>query len=405
MQVVFLLAGANKRFYPFNTDTHKAMTSLYGKPILQYSVEQIIKNTGVNKFIFVLPTDETHIRMHFQNGEQFGAQIQYAQLDEPLGQGAALLKAAPMIEDSFIVVNPYHIDFEGVIPHIYASFQDGSVDGIIPGIYEKNIQDYGALILMGTQIKGIVEKPKPGEEPSHFRATSAYIFKKDFLKVLEKINPSHYSFEEAISIYAKDHLITMHEISSEQKLSTLKYPWHLFPLRNYIGEHLKGYISPHAHIARTAVIGDSVIIDEGATVMEGACITGNTYIGKNVLVGNYALVRDSDLERGVQVGAYSDIARSIIMEGTHFHGSGFIGDSIIGPHCRLAYGFVTANKRLDREIAYAYLESGKVAISERIGAMVGKEVHTGIRVSTMPGVIVAPQTIVSPGAMVTKNLI
>ncbi|HLL60119.1 MAG TPA: sugar phosphate nucleotidyltransferase [Candidatus Nitrosocosmicus sp.] len=405
MQVIFLLAGANKRFYPLNTDGHKAMVKLYGKPILQHVIQTLKDNSGLTEFIFTVSTNDTVIRNYFGDGSEIGVSIQYATLDNPDGQGAALLKASDLINGPFMVVNPYHIDKEGLFKKIMDFFIENKIDGVIPGIYEENIQHYGAIELENGLMRGIVEKPEPGTEPSHYRATSAYIFNPTFIEYLQnEPTDNHYSYESAISKYVKDHVVKMFEIPKDTNVLTLKYPWHLLNILSVVGSLYRGFISPTAKIAKSAIIGDDVYVDDGAVIHEGACIKGKTYIGKNAMIGNYSLVRDSDIGENVHVGVYSDITRSIIMENTHSHGSGFIGDSIIGGGCRLAYGFVTANKRLDRGMIHGYVNNKKISISSDFGAILGSNIKAGINVSIMPGVTVGKDVVIGAGVILYRNI-
>ncbi|MEN9328672.1 MAG: UDP-N-acetylglucosamine diphosphorylase/glucosamine-phosphate N-acetyltransferase GlmU [Candidatus Parcubacteria bacterium] len=401
MQALFLLAGNNTRFYPLNTGAHKAMTMLYGKPLVAYAVESFMK-CGIRDFVFVVKGNTEELRTYFQNWD---ITAQFAVQPEAAGQGDAILCAKQYIHESFVVTNPYHIDEESEIQGIMKLFQETDADGIIPGKYEERIHEYGALILENNQIKGIIEKPKPGEEPSHYKATSSYVFKTTFLSYLENDKSGHYSYESAISRYASEHRILMYEIPKDHAAASLKYPWQLLKIKNIIARNTKGYVNPHASVASTAVISPEAYIDDGARIMDGAHIIGHSYIGKDALVGNHAVVRDSSIEARVQVGVHSDIARSIIMEGTHSHGGGFIGDSVIGRDCRLAYGFTVANKRLDREEIFGYIADKKIATgTNTLGVCLGNGVKTGIHVSLMPGVLVGAGAVLMSGVIAYHNV-
>lgn len=402
MQALFLLAGENNRFYPLNTDRHKAMTSLYGKPLVSYAVEAM-KQCGISEFIFVIGVNGESVRTYFANRTDIS--VQFVTQEKPEGQGDAILAAAAHIKEPFIIPNPYHIEKAEVIKGIIETFHREQADSVIPAMYEERINDYGALVLDGKRIRGIVEKPAPGEEPSHYRATSAYIFRPDFLDYLRSAPKDHYSYELAITAYAKDHHVFMHELGREHAIVSLKYSWHLLPLRKAIADMSEGYISPAASIAPTAVIDPLAYIDEGARISDGAHIIGKTYIGKNAFIGNHAVIRDSDIGEHTQIGIFSDVTRSIIMSGSHSHGGGFIGDSVIGPDCRLAHGFVAANKRLDRKEITCYIRGKAVRTNtESLGVIMGKGVRTGVRVSVMPGVLIGNAATIMSGAIVYRNV-
>lgn len=112
MQALFLLAGENNRFYPLNTDRHKAMTSLYGKPLVSYAVEAM-KQCGISEFIFVIGANGESVRTYFANRTDIS--VQFVTQEKPKGQGDAILAAAAYIKEPFIIPNPYHIEKAEVI--------------------------------------------------------------------------------------------------------------------------------------------------------------------------------------------------------------------------------------------------------------------------------------------------
>jgi len=390
MQAVLLMAGKNVRFFPLDTSGQKAMFRLYGRPITEYVIDDL-RACGIKKFIIVVRKEDDQIAPYFGDGSRFGATIEYVFQEGLEGQGQALLQAIDLIKEEFIIPNSYHILEKDLFRAVIDRFNNEKLDGLIPGIHEENIGEYGAFRLEGDRIKGIVEKPKKGAEPSHFRSTSAYIFKPDFLKYLKNHADDEFAYEAAISDYVREKNVRMHEIDKERFMPTLKYPRHLLELRDKLSRTIKGYIHPEAQIAKSAIIESSAYIDEGAKIMDGAHIKGHSYIGKNTLIGDYAIIRNSDIGADTQIGVRADVARSIIMEGVHFHGEGFIGDSIIGPGTKIGAGFLTANKRMNRE-------------GHSQGVICGKEVSIGIRVSTMPGVLIGEKATIWPSATVYKDI-
>ena len=197
----------------------------------------------------------------------------------------------------------------------------------------------------------------------------------------------------------------MHKIEKEQYIPTLKYPWHLLELFTHLALTKIGYISPNASIAKTAIIEDTAYIDDGAIILDGAHIKGHTYIGRNVYIGDHSVIRDSDIGKNAQIGIHADIARSIIMEDVHFHGDGFIGDSVIGSFSRLGAGFITANKRMDRKPILSYMDKSEINTTEHaLGVICGKQTSFGVRVSTMPGILVGEKSTIWPAMTVYTSL-
>jgi bifunctional N-acetylglucosamine-1-phosphate-uridyltransferase/glucosamine-1-phosphate-acetyltransferase GlmU-like protein len=104
------------------------------------------------------------------------------------------------------------------------------------------------------------------------------------------------------------------------------------------------------------------------------------------------------------VGAFTELKNSLLGSWTHVH-SGFIGDSVIGENCRLGAGFVTANRRMDRQKIKSTVKDKKVDTGlSFLGCLMGDECRAGIRSSTMPGVVIGNHCIVGPGETLFENL-
>ncbi len=404
MKAVLLLAGKNSRFFPLETMGHKSMSKIYGRYLIEYLFDDLVE-VGIKDVVLVTGKFEDMIKEKIGDGSQYNLKISYAKQEEPKGQGDAILSASELINDDFIIPNPNHFFQADIFKNLLDKFSQETVDCIIPGVEVDNPWDYGIMELDGKKIKGMIEKPPKGQEPSNYKATSAYVFKKDFLECLENVPETDDSYEVAIDKYSKDKNVQMFEIPRDRYVSTLKYPWHLLEIKDHIGKRIKGYVHPTAQIADNAIVENSVYIDEGAKVFEGAVIKGNTYIGKNAIVGNMSLVRDSDLGEGVQVGVFSDITRSIIMRGSKSHGGGFIGDTIVGEESRIAAGVITANKRADRSDIICEVKNKKVrSKTNSLGLVAGKKSKLGIGAKSMPGKFIGENSIIWPAAIISKNL-
>ena len=132
-------------------------------------------------------------------------------------------------------------------------------------------------------------------------------------------------------------------------------------------------------------------------------IIGPTYIGDNSLIGDYSFVRLSSIEANSTVGANTEVVRSIIMENSSLH-FGYLADSIVGQNVKIGAGLITANKRLDRENIKTKIKAEMMSTNLRaLGTIIGHGANLGIRVNTMPGVMIAAYSKIMPGSVVSKN--
>ena len=401
MQAVVLAGGDSSRFYPYSKKAHKTMVKIMGKPILQHTLEGL-KDAGI-KDVIIRVKDDSVIENYFGNGQKLGMTIRYISQKDALGMGEVLLNAEKFLEGDFIFIGGNHVNSKDLVRELTSNKSEDS-RGVVLVRERENVWDYGVAEIKDGKLVKVVEKPKKGEEPSKLCLVSAFLLPKDIIDVIKNIKMSEYNFEqEALSEYAKNNVLDV--IATKNEISTLKYPWDILSLKNLLMKSVKGLVSSGAKISKSAEIDDNVVIESGAQILEGVKIKGPAYIGKDVKVGTNSLIRSgTDLEENVSLGAFTEVKNSLIMEGTSIH-SGFIGDSIIGQNCKIGSGFTTANKKIDRSNIEVTVRGKKVDTGLRaFGAIVGNSVTLGIKVSTMPGVIVGNNSVIGPSTSVFKNV-
>jgi len=268
---------------------------------------------------------------------------------------------------------------------------------------EKGLDKFGVLKAEKDRVTDLVEKPIKGKEPSNLRLIGIYLFSKDFLKTLSEIPDEHYRLESAISAYVKKEQVRF--VETAINVPSLKYAWDILGLKNYLFQSIKAMRGKNVSISKSAEIIGEVAIGDNAVIMEGARIKGPCYIGENTMIGNNAILRGNvDVENDCVIGANMEVKNSLIMNGTKVH-SGFIGDSIIGEDCRIGADFSTANVRLDRNPVKVVIKENEVDSGLKfLGTLIGGNTKIGIKVSTMPGIIIGANAIIGPSTVVLRNV-
>lgn len=397
-QIVLLAAGKSSRFYPFN-DIYKSMFSVCGKPILGWTLDGL-KKIGAAEVIVVVSKDDKDIQGYLKNYKRINLTVVYQ--EKPLGMGDALLSAKDRLGEEFIVGFPHLVDPKS-LETLMKKRSSKTAASILADETEEPWK-YGMLLLEGkNKVIGIVEKPLKGREPSKIRAAGVYFLNKNFLRALENTSTEEYSFETALDRFMKEEEVEA--VMSEDSVFSLKYPWDIFKIRDYILENIPETRAKNSQISSSAILKGKIILEKGSKIFDHALVEGPVYIGREAVVGAYSILRDhSALEAGAEIQRYADCTRSIFSAGSHLH-SGFVGDSIIGKSVRIGAGFITANRRIDRANINVIINDKKVATGRNyLGVLVGESVRVGINVSTMPGVILGPKADVGPGTIVMKNV-
>lgn len=402
MQAILLSAGKSSRFWPLNVGMHKSLVKIAGKSLISRTIESIAE-AGIKDILIV---QSPSARIEKSIAAPSGVSLKFAQQPKPKGMGDAILCAKEHITGSFFVVNAYHFNAGAVIKNILGLHKKSKAGTILVGKKTDTPQNYGIFRISSGKAAGIVEKPCKKDAPSDIRAVGVYFLPKQFISRLEAEKESHYSFESALEAELKSKPADL--IITEEFHPTLKYPWDLFAIEKYAMDSFlknKPVISKTAEIDKTVKIKGGVYIGAGTKIMENAVIKGPCYIGENCVIGNNALLRSyADIGNNVSIGANTEVARSIIGEGTHIH-SGYIGDSIIAEDCRIGAGFITSNARIDRSEISTTVKGEKTPTGlKSFGVVVGRGAKIGIGVKTMPGVLIGANSKIGPATVVNENV-
>lgn len=114
---MILAAGRGERMRPLTDTTPKPLLMVAGKPIIQYTIEQLV-SSGFTDIIINIAHLGLQIREVLGNGNQFGSKIAYSDEGETaLETAGGIINALPLLgKNPFLIVN-------GDIAHEYDFFQ------------------------------------------------------------------------------------------------------------------------------------------------------------------------------------------------------------------------------------------------------------------------------------------
>ena len=214
-KAVFPVAGLGTRFLPATKAIPKEMLTVVDKPVIQYVVDEA-REAGIEHFIFVTGRNkaviEDYFDMQFELYDtltQRGKDDQLARLQQlqpapgqtsftrqqaPLGLGHAVWCARELVGDE---------PFALLLPDMIMQAETGCMKEMVR-LYEKTggniiavqecdpadahkygIVGKGATVHSGFEITAMVEKPKPGAEPSNHYINGRYILQPEIFSILE----------------------------------------------------------------------------------------------------------------------------------------------------------------------------------------------------------------------------
>jgi len=381
MKAVILAAGASSRMWPLAGKTHKALYEVCGKSLLAHTMENLASNGIADQIIIVSGRDADAAKKVALSVPGVKAEVVESGSQE--GMGAEILKVAGKLSGSFVVASGHAVN----AGDNYAALKAlGACDAAICCRQVPDVSEYGEVKIEGdSKVVAIQEKPKGSH--SGLRIVSTYLLSQKFVSTLKATEASHYSFEAALNTLVSKGTVLCAKVEGYQP--TLKYPWHLLSLKNFIMERTlpdKPAIAAGAEVHESAIISGRVYISKGAKVMENAVIKGPAYIGPEAVVGTGALVRNySCLEARAVAGYCTEIKNSLLLESVHTHHCS-VEDSVIDRNCRLAAFSVTANRRFDKANVTSDSKNGKKDTGlDFFGTIMGEGAWLGVNASVMPG--------------------
>ena len=158
---VILAGGQGQRFAPLVTN--KTVFPFLNKPLLFHQLEQL-QRVGVAK-VLIATNSENHDYLKKLNIE--GLEIKTKRQSKPLGMADAVLHLAKEIgEQPIVIMNAVDVVSDDLFKTLLRKIKAEQTDGLVTGIRVNKYFPGGYLQLEDKRVTGIVEKPKPGQEPS-----------------------------------------------------------------------------------------------------------------------------------------------------------------------------------------------------------------------------------------------
>jgi UTP--glucose-1-phosphate uridylyltransferase len=219
-KAVFPAAGMGTRFLPATKALPKEMLPLVDKPLIQYGVEEAVA-AGCTEIIFVTSRGKTIMEDHFDKNPELEASLEAKQKtalleiarsvsklakiitvrqSEPLGLGHAVLQAKEIVgNEPFAVILPDDIvdSKAGCMKQMVEAFEQTQSSILGSEVVEGDaISAYGCLDCTVDAkdarllaVKDMVEKPKPGTQPSQNAIIGRYVLTPRIFEMLEGITP------------------------------------------------------------------------------------------------------------------------------------------------------------------------------------------------------------------------
>ncbi len=380
MRAIILAAGEGYRLRPLTAYMPKVMLPVGNRPILEYVITALRKNS-VKDITIVVGYKSDKIKQYFGSGKDFNVNIEYVTQRKLLGTAHALYKART--DEEFLLLYGDNIVSERCVEELLKEEKNTIIatyskrasrygivkvkNGKLEDFTSGNSQDEGLIFTgMGRFSPDIFEEIEKIMEMGVYELT-------DVLKEMKvKVKISHCGWSDAI--YPMD-LLMLNEQS----------------LRNNV-RRISGKIE------ESTIIGN-VEIGENTKIGAGAYIRGNVKIGENCDIGpNSVIIGDTSIGDGVIIGALSYVENSIIMKDTQIEEGSLIKNSVIGRDVSIGPKFVTISGKRER------ITDGEI-VDCNGGAIIGDGAELGAMVIVHPGIRIGANSKISDLKVLTEDVL
>lgn len=188
MKVVVLAAGKGIRMRPLTEKVPKVMVKLKGKPILERILEKLVE-VGIEEVELIVGYKKEVIEKYFGN-EFRGVKLNYFVQPEQVGTANAISLVEGYVKGNFLVMNGDIIVESGLLRELSVVDEFDLYDAIIVGRAVKDPWRYGVLVIKDDEVRGIMEKPSPGKEPSNIINVGLYRFNEKIFDAIRSTEPS-----------------------------------------------------------------------------------------------------------------------------------------------------------------------------------------------------------------------
>ena len=215
-KAIFPVAGLGTRFLPATKSIPKEILSLVDRPLIQYAIDEA-RAAGIREFIFVTSRGKGALEDYFDGAPQLEAslrkagkkellqqlrqttmesgEIAYIRQRSPQGLGHAVWCARRLIgNEPFAVILPDDV-IAAEKPCLQQMVEAHQVTGgnmvAAMEVPPSEASSYGLLDVANAEgptlrVRGMVEKPEPGQAPSNLAVIGRYILSPDILSNLNK---------------------------------------------------------------------------------------------------------------------------------------------------------------------------------------------------------------------------
>jgi mannose-1-phosphate guanylyltransferase / phosphomannomutase len=337
MKAFVMAAGVGTRLRPLTYDIPKPMISIVNKPVLEHTLELLIKY-GIKEVVVNLHHQGEMIKNYFGSGSKWGIRIQYSQEKKLMGTAGGVKKAERFFDETFLVMSGDGLTDINLSRAIDSHRRKKSLATMILKQVDARFE-YGVVMLDKTgKISKFLEKPTWSSIFSNTVNTGIYIFEPAVFKYIPK--NKFYDFghnlwplllNKKLKIYgyqADEYWCDIGNLSEYRRAQSdilsgkvkINIPGEKTANNIWIGKKTK--INPRVTLEGPCVIGDNCRLEEDVKIGRFTVVGNNGVIKKGASLKDCIVWNDVCIDRNVTlanciIGNSANIQESIsVFEGS-----------------------------------------------------------------------------------------
>lgn len=235
MKGVIVAAGYGTRFLPVTKTVPKELLPVGTKPSIAYIVEEFVAS-GIEDIVVISSRRKKALEDYFDREVELeeifrregkadklalvappAARVSFVRQAEMRGTGHALLQVKSLVgEEPCVVAYPddLHVGAKPLARQLIEVFERTGKSVLATVLEPGDVSRYGVVDPEpdGVGVRGFVEKPPRGREPSHEVSIGRYLYTPEFFSILEEGWRKH-SGGEYFHTYALDRLIAAGKVA------------------------------------------------------------------------------------------------------------------------------------------------------------------------------------------------